>query len=54
MQSYWVVDPADPSLVAYDLVGGAYVEAGRAAGAEAVTLERPYPVTVTPASLVDI
>jgi Uma2 family endonuclease len=54
VQSYWIVDPAEPSLVAYDLIGGAYVEAGRATAADPVTLLRPFPVTVTPAALIDI
>lgn len=50
--SYWIVDPVEPSIVAYDLVDGAYVEVGRAAGDESVTLTRPFEVTVTPNSLV--
>jgi Uma2 family endonuclease len=50
--SYWIVDPDEPSIVAYDLVDGAYVEVARATGEQTVTLERPYPVTVTPAALV--
>lgn len=54
VRSYWIVDPAEPSIVAYDLIDGAYVEAGRAFGTESVTIERPYPVTVVPAELVDI
>lgn len=50
--SYWIVDPDEPSIVAYDLVDGAYVEVGRAAGDESVTLTQPFEVTVTPKSLV--
>ncbi|WP_166346997.1 Uma2 family endonuclease [Phytoactinopolyspora limicola] len=50
--SYWIVDPAEPSLVAYDLHDGQYVEVARGASHDAVTLNRPYPVTVTPSSLV--
>ncbi|NEE02122.1 Uma2 family endonuclease [Phytoactinopolyspora halotolerans] len=52
--SYWIVDPARPSIDAYDLVDGAYVEAGSASGSDSVILQRPYPITITPAALVDI
>ncbi|SEE85636.1 Uma2 family endonuclease [Jiangella alba] len=50
--SYWIVDPDEPSIVAYDLVDGAYVEVGRASGEERVTLAQPFEVTVTPKALV--
>jgi Uma2 family endonuclease len=50
--SYWIVDPDEPSIVAYDLKDGAYVEVGRAAGDQSVTLTSPFEVTVTPKSLV--
>lgn len=54
--SYWVVDPApkggEPTIAAWDLIDGAYVPVGSAAGRESVTLDRPYEVTVTPADLV--
>jgi Uma2 family endonuclease len=52
--SYWIIDPAEPSIEAYNLVDGTYTDAGRASGTESVTLERPFPVTITPADLVDI
>lgn len=50
--SYWVVDPYEPSIVAWDLVGDAYHEAGRAIGDQEVTLTLPFPVTLNPADLV--
>ncbi len=50
--SYWIVDPDEPSIVAYDLVDGAYVEVGRAAGDQSVTLTQPFEATVTPKALV--
>ncbi len=52
--SYWIVDPEVPSVTAYDLVEGAYSQAGRAAGTETLELARPFPVTVRPADLRDI
>lgn len=51
-RSYWVVDPAEPSVRAWDLVDGAYVDAGHAKGAEGLALIEPFPVTVVPADLV--
>ncbi|WP_157740882.1 Uma2 family endonuclease [Jiangella sp. DSM 45060] len=50
--SYWIVDPVEPSIVAYDLKDGAYVEVGRATGDESVTLTTPFEITVTPSLLV--
>lgn len=50
--SYWVVDPDEPSIVAWELRDGAYAEAGRATGDQALELAAPYPVRVVPAELV--
>ncbi|MGI8985231.1 MAG: Uma2 family endonuclease [Nocardioidaceae bacterium] len=50
--SYWVVDPAEPRLITWDLVGGAYVEVASVAGAETFTAQHPFAVSVTPAPLV--
>ena len=52
VEEYVIVDPQQPSLVCYRLSGGVYVEAGRAQGAEPVTLGGSFPVTVVPAELV--
>lgn len=53
--SYWVVDPgtsdAPPSLVAWDLHDGRYVEVARVSGEAPATLSEPFPVTVVPAAL---
>lgn len=50
--SYWIVDPdGGPSIVAYDLVDGDYVEVAQGSGNDELRLERPYPVTITPAAL---
>jgi Uma2 family endonuclease len=49
--SYWVVDPEEPSIVAWDLRDGRYVEIGRAVGDERLPLDQPYPVVVVPAAL---
>ena len=51
--SYWVVDPDEPGLVAWDLVDGTYVEVARATGEKTFTATRPYDVTIAPARLLD-
>ena len=49
--SYWVVDPTDLTLIAWDLVDGAYVEVGHVAGHEPFVATQPFDVTVVPARL---
>ena len=49
MPSYWIVDPEAPSITALELVDGQYVTVGEATGDQAVTLEKPFPVTIVPA-----
>ena len=51
--SYWVVDPDDTSLVAWELREAVYVEAGRAVGDEAFVAHLPFPARITPGELVD-
>ena len=49
--SYWIVnpDPARPELTVFELQDGGYVTA--ATSTQAVTVIRPFPVTITPAEL---
>lgn len=49
--SYWVIDPDQPSLTAWELQDGKYVEVAHASGTEQVSLEAPYPVDIVPAEL---
>jgi Uma2 family endonuclease len=49
--SYWVVDPINPRLRAWQLEEGAYVEIADVTGDEEWTSEAPYAVTVRPADL---
>lgn len=51
--SYWVVDPDEPSIVAWELNNGTYVESGRAAATEMLKLTLPFPVRVVSEQLVD-
>ncbi len=50
--AYWIVDPYEPSVQAYELRDGRYVDAGTAKGADTLALRLPFPVSVTPADLI--
>lgn len=47
----WFADPAEPSVVAYELVEGRYVEMGEAVGDQTLMVERPFRVEVNPQRL---
>lgn len=51
--SYWVLDPAEARLVAWELVEGKYVEVADVVGDQSWTAALPFPVTITPARLID-
>ncbi len=51
VSSYWVVDPDEPSLRAWDLVDGGYVEVANSTGDVTAQLALPFQVAVTPSSL---
>jgi Uma2 family endonuclease len=51
--SYWVIDPAEPSIVCWELRDGRYVEEARATASQSVTLAAPFSVTLAPAELID-
>ena len=38
VQTYWIIDPAEPSLLALDLTGGTYATTAHARGTERATL----------------
>jgi Uma2 family endonuclease len=50
--SYWVVDPAEPSLTVWELRDGEYAEIARVLGEQEYAAGAPYPVTVSPGRLV--
>ena len=50
--AYWVIDPAEPSLTAWELRGDTYVEVAHVRSAEAFEATVPFPVRVVPADLV--
>ena len=49
--SYWVIDPDEPSLTAWQLEDGRYVEIAHVVGDEEYTATSPYDVTITPVRL---
>jgi Uma2 family endonuclease len=49
--SYWVVDPVNPRLRAWELEDGQYVEIADVSGDEEWTATEPFEVTVRPADL---
>jgi Uma2 family endonuclease len=51
--SYWVVDPEQPRLTAWELRQGRYVEVGDVAGDEEWAATSPYDVTIVPGRLID-
>ncbi len=50
--SYWVIDPDEPRLIAWDLGDGAYVQVADICGTEAYDAALPFPVTVVPQDVV--
>jgi Uma2 family endonuclease len=51
VESYWIIDPDTPSVLAHDLVDGVYTEVARAIGDQTIQLDRPFPIAVNPAQL---
>ena len=50
--SYWVVDLVIPSITAWRLRDGVYVDEAVATGDQELRVQTPYPVVVVPSSLV--
>lgn len=50
--SYWVIDPAEPAITAFELGGdGCYQQVAKAAGGEPFDAVRPFPVRLVPDEL---
>jgi Uma2 family endonuclease len=45
--SYWILDPAARTLVAYELVGDEYVQVASVGRGETFVAEKPYPVSIS-------
>jgi Uma2 family endonuclease len=50
--SFWIVDPDEPRLVAWDLHDDIYVEVANVVGEEVFDGTNPYPIAIRPADLV--
>lgn len=51
--SYWVIDPDEPSLRAWDLREGRYEQVAHVTGDEPARLSLPWSVEIVPSGLVD-
>lgn len=51
--SYWVIDPIELRLMAWDLAAGAYQLVADVAAGDEWTATLPFPVTLAPGSLLD-
>jgi Uma2 family endonuclease len=49
---YLVVDPFEPSMIAWTLRDGSFVEVARASGDQLVNVDLPYPIALVPTDLV--
>lgn len=49
--SFWILDPDVPSLTAWDLVDGSYVEVAHVEGDQSWRATQPFAVTITPSAL---
>ena len=49
---YWVVDPTEPSLAAWQLKSAAYVDVGHVIGDQTLSVQDPFAVEVVPAQLI--
>ncbi len=49
---YWVIDPDEPSIIAWDLVDGSYRQITHATGSQSFAVADPFPVSFTPDGLV--
>lgn len=52
VDSYWIVEPDQPTLTAFELRAGQYAQIGRAVGTESFHAKKPFPITIVPTLLV--
>lgn len=52
VQSYWVIDPEEPTLTVFELDDmGVYTKVAEVKGADAFDAQRPFPVRIVPVEL---
>jgi Uma2 family endonuclease len=49
---FWVVDPLEPAMTAWELRTGAYVEVGHVTADQTLSVHEPFAVDVVPAQLI--
>lgn len=52
VQAYWIIDPEGPSVTAWTLRDGRYVDAGTATGDDELDLTEPFGVRAQPSALI--
>ncbi|HHV22568.1 MAG TPA: Uma2 family endonuclease [Propionibacterium sp.] len=52
VQSYWIVDPVEPSVLALELAAGGYRTVAEVQGSERASLSSPFSLDIIPAELV--
>ena len=52
VQSYWIVDPQEPSVLALGLVDEAYTPAAQTGGSTPARLTVPFPIEIVPGDLI--
>ncbi len=52
VESYWVVDPLEPSVTAWTLVDGAYGDPAVVSGDDELAVTFPFPIRCVPAALI--
>lgn len=53
VRSYWVVEPEEPRLTAWELRNGDYVRVADVGGDQAFVTDRPFAITIRPSDLID-
>jgi Uma2 family endonuclease len=51
--AYWVIDPEEPSLTAWDLQGDEYTQVAHVVGDQEYAAATPYAVAISPSGLLD-
>jgi Uma2 family endonuclease len=52
IESYWIIDPDQPSITVLELRDGRYFEVGQAAGSAELAVDSPYKLRIRPADLI--
>jgi Uma2 family endonuclease len=53
VEHYWIVDPAEPSIITLHLSDGEYVDVGASRGDVELVVSEPFSMQITPVALID-